>query len=174
MPFAAIQMQPEIIILSGVRKKYHMILSIHRIQNMTQVNLPIKQKQNHGHREQLLVAKRDEAGEGWSGRSGLADRVSIYRMDKQQGPTIYTEDYIQPPVINHNGNNRKKNVHVCTPDSLCCTVLEFQRSIGMWTNIVVQLLSHVQVFVTRGLQHTRLLCPPLSPRICSNSCPFSG
>ena len=87
------------------------------------MNLPIKQKQNHGHREQLLVAKRDEAGEGWSGRSGLADRVSIYRMDKQQGPTIYTEDYIQPPVINHNGNNRKKNVHVCTPDSLCCTVV---------------------------------------------------
>ena len=26
---------------------------------------------------------------------------------------------------------------------------------------------------TQGLQHTRLPCPPLSPRICSNSCPFS-
>ena len=25
----------------------------------------------------------------------------------------------------------------------------------------------------RGLQHTRLLCPPLSPGVCSNSCPFS-
>ena len=24
-----------------------------------------------------------------------------------------------------------------------------------------------------GLQHTRLLCPPLSPRVCSNSCPLS-
>ena len=24
-----------------------------------------------------------------------------------------------------------------------------------------------------GLQHTRLLCPPLSPGICSNSCPLS-
>ena len=24
-----------------------------------------------------------------------------------------------------------------------------------------------------GLQHTRLLCPPLSPRICSSSCPLS-
>ena len=24
-----------------------------------------------------------------------------------------------------------------------------------------------------GLQHTRLLCPPLSPRICSNSCPLT-
>ena len=23
------------------------------------------------------------------------------------------------------------------------------------------------------LQHTRLLCPPLSPRVCSNSCPLS-
>ena len=23
-----------------------------------------------------------------------------------------------------------------------------------------------------GLQHTRLLCPPLSPRVCSNSCPL--
>ena len=25
-----------------------------------------------------------------------------------------------------------------------------------------------------GLQHTRLLCPPLSPRVCWNSCPLSG
>ena len=26
---------------------------------------------------------------------------------------------------------------------------------------------------THGLQHARLLCPPLSPRVCSNSCPLS-
>ena len=26
---------------------------------------------------------------------------------------------------------------------------------------------------SHGLQHTRLLCPPLSPGICSNSCPLS-
>ena len=25
----------------------------------------------------------------------------------------------------------------------------------------------------RGLWHARLLCPPLSPRVCSNSCPLS-
>ena len=24
-----------------------------------------------------------------------------------------------------------------------------------------------------GLQHTRLLCPSLSPRVCANSCPLS-
>ena len=25
-----------------------------------------------------------------------------------------------------------------------------------------------------GLQHTRFLCPPLSPRVCSNSCPLNN
>ena len=37
---------------------------------------------------------------------------------------------------------------------------------------VVQLLSHVQFFA-HVLQHTRLPCPSLSPRLCSNSCPLS-
>ena len=33
----------------------------------------------------------------------------IYRMDKQQGPTVYsTGDYNQYPVINHNGNEYEK------------------------------------------------------------------
>ena len=46
-------------------------------------------------------------------------------------------------------------------------------------NLVVQSLSYVQVFrttqrvLTHGLHHTRLLCLPLSPRVCSNSCPLS-
>ena len=39
--------------------------------------------------------------------------------------------------------------------------------------IVVQLLSHVWLFVALELQHTRLLCPSLSPRACSDSCPSS-
>ena len=41
------------------------------------------------------------------------------------------------------------------------------------TFVVVQPLSHVQLFVTPRLQHTRLPCPSLSPRVCSNSCLFS-
>ena len=39
--------------------------------------------------------------------------------------------------------------------------------------IIVQLLSHVLLFMTCGLQHARLLCPPLSPKICSNLCLLS-
>ena len=41
------------------------------------------------------------------------------------------------------------------------------------TNIDVQLLSHVRLFATPGLQHIRLPCLSLSPKVCSNSCPVS-
>ena len=37
----------------------------------------------------------------------------------------------------------------------------------------VQLLSHVWLFSTRGLQHTRPPCPSPTPRVCSNSYPLS-
>ena len=39
--------------------------------------------------------------------------------------------------------------------------------------IIVQSLSHVQLFGPHGLHHTRLPCPSLSPWVCSNSCPLS-
>ena len=39
---------------------------------------------------------------------------------------------------------------------------------------VVQLLSKSCLTLwLHGLQHTRLLCPPLSPRVCSDSCPLT-
>ena len=41
------------------------------------------------------------------------------------------------------------------------------------SRVVAQFLSHVQLFVTHGLQHTTLPCPSASPRACSNSCTFS-
>ena len=37
----------------------------------------------------------------------------------------------------------------------------------------VQLLSHVWLFATPGLQHTMPLCPLPTPRVYSNSCPLS-
>ena len=38
---------------------------------------------------------------------------------------------------------------------------------------VVQLLSHVWLFVTHGLQHTKFPCPSPTTGACSNSCPSS-
>ena len=34
---------------------------------------------------------------------------------------------------------------------------------------VIWSLSHIWLFVTPWLQHARLLCPPLPPKVCSNS-----
>ena len=53
------------------------------------MNLSMKRKQNHKHREQI----RDSQGvgrwsEGWDGRLGLADTAVIQRMGRQQGPTV--------------------------------------------------------------------------------------
>ena len=39
--------------------------------------------------------------------------------------------------------------------------------------IVAHSFSCVWIFVTPGLQHSRLLCFSLSPRVCSKSCPLS-
>ena len=39
--------------------------------------------------------------------------------------------------------------------------------------VVVQLLSCVQLFGPHELQHTRLPCPSVSPRVCTNSWPLS-
>ena len=40
--------------------------------------------------------------------------------------------------------------------------------------VVVQSLSCVWLLQPHGLQHTRLPCHSLSPRVCPNSCPLSG
>ena len=40
--------------------------------------------------------------------------------------------------------------------------------------VAILSLSHVLNFLQlHGMQHTRLPCPSLSPRVCSNSCPLS-
>ena len=67
-------MDLEMIILSEVRQKkkdkYHMISLICGIQNMTQMNLTMKQKQNHRHGEQTGGCQ----GGGVWGR----DRVGVW------------------------------------------------------------------------------------------------
>ena len=60
-------------------------------------------------------------------------------------------------------------------------VIKWLRECGPWSQatwvsilvVVVQLLSRADSLRPHGLQHTRLLCPPLSPRVCSSSCPLS-
>ena len=74
------------------------------------MNLSTKQKQICRYREQTCGC---QGGKGWGRvKLGVWDQqmqTIIYRMDKQQGPTVYsTGDYNQYPVINHNGNEYEK------------------------------------------------------------------
>ena len=78
MPFAATWMDLENTTLSEVslkeKDKYHMITLTCEIQNMTQMNLSVKQQQPHRYREQTCGCQRGKwAGEGWIGNLGLAD-----------------------------------------------------------------------------------------------------
>ena len=84
------------------------------------MNLSMKQKQTHKHREYVVVAKREEE---WR-RNGLGIwgsqmQTITYRMDKQQGLTLYsTGNYIL--VINQNGKGYLKE-HIYVYESFCCT-----------------------------------------------------
>ena len=49
----------------------------------------MKQKQTHRHREQTCGCQGGQGvGKGRIGSLGLAEATIIYRMDKQQGPTV--------------------------------------------------------------------------------------
>ena len=78
------------------------------IQNITQINLFMKQKQTHRHREQSCGCQ--EVGRDGLGVWDQQMQTIIYRMDKQQ---VYkTGNYIQYPMINHNGKEYKTNVYI--------------------------------------------------------------
>ena len=81
MPLATTWMKLGIIIISEVNQegkgKYHLISLMCRISKITQVNLSLKQKQNHRHRKQTVGFQEKRLGEGWRERLGLTD-ISFY------------------------------------------------------------------------------------------------
>ena len=73
------------------------------------MKLSMKQKQNHGHREQTGGC---QGGGGW-GRDRVGSGVSRYRLLHiewiNNKVLLYsTENYIQYPIINHNGKEYEK------------------------------------------------------------------
>ena len=75
-----------------------------------------------------------------------------------------------------NPNVHKNIIYKCQKRKQikCSSTDEWMKKCAIYIYIAAfQSLSHVQLFVTHRLQHIRLLCPPLSPRVCSDSCLFS-
>ena len=59
----------------------------------------------------LVVAKGKGGGRRMDWEFGISRcklLLNIYRMDNQQGPPYSTGNYIQYPVINHNGKEYEK------------------------------------------------------------------
>ena len=82
------------------------------------MNLSTKQKQTHRHREQW-----GGGGEGWSGSLGLADANYYIEWINNKVLLHSTGNYIQYPVINHNGKEREKEcVYRYISESPGCTV----------------------------------------------------
>ena len=73
------------------------------------MNLSMKQKQTHGHREQTCG---EGAGGGMEWEVGGSRCELLYTEWMNNRVLLYsTENYIQHPMINHNGKEYKKRVY---------------------------------------------------------------
>ena len=87
------------------------------------MNLSTKQRLTDT--ENRLVVAKEGGGmqEGWIGSFGLADENYYIKMDKQQGPTVYsTGNYIQYPGIKRIMEKNMKKIYICITESRCYTV----------------------------------------------------
>ena len=61
---------------------------------------------------------------GRDGMGGWGSRCKLLYMEQISNKVLLysTENYIQYPMINHNGKEyKKKNAYICVTESLCCT-----------------------------------------------------
>ena len=73
------------------------------------MNLSMKQKQKHGHRDRLVVAKGEGAEGGMEWEVGFGRCKLLYIEWINNKVLLYsTENYIQYPMINHNGKEYLK------------------------------------------------------------------
>ena len=82
------------------------------------MNLSVKQEQNHRHGEQTGSCPDTRGGLEWG--DGVR-RCKLLYIEWINNKTLLQSpgNYIQHPMINHNGRTIKKNVHIT--QSLCYT-----------------------------------------------------
>ena len=78
------------------------------------MNLSTKQKQTHRHREQACRCYAgEEDGEECIGNLGLADANQyMYRMDKQQGPTVQYKELYSMSIFHYGKEYDKEYIYI--------------------------------------------------------------
>ena len=77
------------------------------------MNLPVKQKQNHGPREQTCGCQREGVEGGMEWEVGIGRCKLLYtEWINNKVPLYSTENYAQYSMINHNGKEYKKRMHI--------------------------------------------------------------
>ena len=78
------------------------------------MNLSTKQKQTHRHREQTCDCRGGGGGRGMDWEFGVG-RCKLIHLEWINNKVLMysTGNYIQSPVINHNGKKYKKRMYVC-------------------------------------------------------------
>ena len=91
---------------------------------MTQMNLSMKQKQTQRQRTDLWQPRGRRSGGGMDWEFGISRCKLLYRECINNKVLLYsTGNYIQYPVINHNGKEYEKEcIYIGITESLCCTV----------------------------------------------------
>ena len=82
---------------------------------MIQIDLSTKQKQTHRHREQTCGCQGEGTEEGMDWEFGISRCKLLYIGWINNKVLLYsTGNYIQYPVINHNGKEHKKEcIYMC-------------------------------------------------------------
>ena len=92
-----------------------------RLLDLAQMNLSIKQKQTHRHREEACGCQggfRGGRGMDWDFGIGRCEVLHLEWINNKV--LIYsTGNYIQYPVTNYNGKEYKQNVCMYITESLC-------------------------------------------------------
>ena len=120
---------------------------------MTQMNLSTKQKQTHRHREQ--ICQGEGGGEGMDWEFGVNRCKLVYTEWISNKVLLYsTGNYIQYPMINHNGKEYKKeyiyikiisitysSFPIFPSQILCTTYFIFLDNISLLHNLYIYLFT---------------------------------
>ena len=74
--------------------------------------------------DRLVVAKGEGVGGRMEWEVGVSRRKLLYTEWINNKVLLYsTGNYIQYPMINHNGKEYIRNAYICITKSLCCTAV---------------------------------------------------